>query len=64
MFYLSKNEEVIIEYLSKEDKESEKFDGPEEESEETKVTERPRSHNLLSFLQRQIRIAMDEGEFC
>lgn len=49
-------------YLSEEDKESEEFDGSEERPKETKVTERPRLQNVLAFVQRKVRISVDERE--
>lgn len=51
-------------YLSEEDKECEKLDGPEKHPKETKVTERPRLHHFLAFLRRQFGVAAEEGEPC
>jgi len=57
---LDKNED--INYLSEEEKESEKLYSPEKHLKGTKVTERPRLHNLLAFEQRHFRVDMEEGK--
>lgn len=56
---IEKNEAI---YLSEEDKEDEELDGPEEHPKVPKVTERPRLHDLLAFVKRKVRVAMEEGE--
>lgn len=62
MLQFDKNE--VINYLSEEDKESEKLDGSEEHPKGSKVTERPRLHNFLPFEKRQFWVAMEERKLC
>lgn len=62
MLQFDKNE--VINYLSEEDKESEKLDSSEQHPKRSKVTERPRLHHFLLFKKRQLRVAMEEGKLC